>query len=198
MRKSILKSIAQVVLIVFSVVLGLFLSERIEDRKNEKAAARLLSKIKSELNDNKKLLDIWVPYHEEMVKSLDSVSNDETFINHFIEDPTTLYRVFTKGTIMGETPASDAWDIAKSHPLIVNFGYDELFIISKVYKQQEASYSPFPKMVEPLLSPDLNARDKAKSNLLLLKNQLQDIVSRERQLIYYYNKAEDVLKYQNE
>ena len=27
---------------------------------------------------------------------------------------------------MGETPANDAWEIAKSHPLIVNFEYDGL------------------------------------------------------------------------
>lgn len=197
MKESILKNITQVILIVFSVVLGLYLSERIEDRKNEKEATKLLSKIKSELNENKKLLDYWVPYHVEMVESLDSLSNNETFIKNFIKDKSTLYKVFTRETIMSDMPANDTWDIAKSHPLIVNFEYDELLILSKIYKQQEATYESFPKMIELLLAPDLNTEENASPNLQLFKNQLRDMASRELQLIGYYNQAEIILKYQN-
>ncbi|MBW1297905.1 hypothetical protein [Aquimarina litoralis] len=197
MKESILKNITQVILIVFSVVLGLYLSERIEDKKNEKEATKLLSKIKSELVENKKLLDYWVPYHKEMIKSLDSLSGDQVFIKNFIKDKATLYKVFTRNTIMGETPANDAWDIAKSHPLIVNFEYDELLILSKIYKQQGTTYESFPRMIDLLLSADLNAKENARANLELFKNQLQDITSREFQLISYYNQAETILKYQN-
>ena len=46
---------------------------------------------------------------------------DVQIVLNFIKDNSSLYQVFTRGTIMGETPANDAWDIAKSHPLIVNF-----------------------------------------------------------------------------
>lgn len=196
MRESMLKNISQVILIVFSVVLGLYLSERIEDRKNERESTKLLSKVKSELNENKKLLDYWIPYHGEMVKSLDSLSNNEIFIENFVKDKSALYKVFTRGTIMRETPANDAWDIAKSHPLIVNFEYDELLILSKIYKQQKATYESFPKMIESLLSPDLNTKENARRNLQLFKNQLQDITSRELKLISHYNQAEIILKYQ--
>ncbi len=63
MKKSILENIKQILLIVFSVVLGIFLSERIEERKNKDEAALLLSKIKSEVTKNKQLLEYWVPYH---------------------------------------------------------------------------------------------------------------------------------------
>lgn len=197
MKISILKNITQLFLIVFSVVLGIYLSERIEERKNEKEAGLLLSKIKSELNENKKLLDYWVPYHREIVKSLDSLSNDKIFIGKFINDKSTLYKIFARGTIMSETPANDAWDIAKSHPLIVNFDYEDLFILSKIYKQQENTYNSLPKMIELLLSPDLNSKENAKLNLQLFKNQLQDIASREFQLISYYNQAEKILDLQN-
>ena len=167
MKDSIVKNITQVFLIVFSVVLGLYLSERIEESKNEREATKLLEKIKSELNENKKLLDSWVGYHGEMVKSLDSLSHNEAFIKNFIQDHATLYSVFTRGTIMSDMPANDAWDIAKSHPLIVNFEYDELLMLSKIYKQQETTYESFPKMIELLLSPDLNDKVHAKSNLVL-------------------------------
>lgn len=197
MKEAVLKNITQVILIVFSVVLGLYLSERIEDNKNKKEAIKLLSKIKSELKENKKLLDYWVPYHENAVKSLDSLTKNELFIEDFIKDNSTLHRIFSRGTIMGEMPANDAWDIAKSNPLIVNFEYDKLLVLSKIYKQQEATYGSFSTMIELLLSPDLNTKESAKRNLQLFKNQLQDITHRELQLVRFYNEAEMILKYQN-
>ena len=197
MKKSIIQNITQLFLIVFSVVLGLYLSERIEDRKNQKQANNLLAKIKLELNENKKILDSWVPYHREVVKKLDSLYKNKLFVEKFISDYTTIYSAFSRGTIMSESPANDAWDIAKSHPLIVNFEYDELLILSKLYKQQKSAYDLVPKLVEVLLSSDLNARENAKSNLHLVKNMLHDITSRELLLISYYNEAENILNYQN-
>ena len=57
MKDSIIHKITQIILIAFSVVLGLDLSERLEDRKNEREAVKLLSKVKAELQDNKRILD---------------------------------------------------------------------------------------------------------------------------------------------
>jgi len=197
MKESILKNITQLCLIVFSVVLGLYLSERIEDSKNDKEAKKLLSKIKSELNDNKKILDEWAPYHRNIVKSLDSLSKNEKFVKDFISDKSTLFKVFTKGTIMGETLSNDAWDIAKSHPLIINFEFDDLLILSKIYNQQKITFESAPKLVELLLSTELNSKENARPSLQSLKNMLQDIASREIQLIEYYNNAEQILNLQN-
>lgn len=197
MKESIVKSISQIVLIVFSVVLGLYLSERIEDRKNEKEAKKLMSRIESELKSNLKILDKWVPYHREIVAKLDSLTNDEQFINDFIADKSKLYGAFSKQTLMGETPTSDAWDIVKSHPLSINFDYDELLVLSRIYNQQEMTYEPISRLIELLLSPDLNARERARSNLKLFRDKLDDISKRELQLIDYYNEAEEILDYQN-
>lgn len=197
MKKSILTGLSQLCLIVFSVVLGLYLSERIEDKKNAKEAEKLLLKIKSELNENKLILDEWVPYHIKVTKNLDSLSNDDKFIEEFIENKSTLYNVFTKNSIMSELPSSDAWEIAKSHPLIVNFEYDALLILSKLYNQQKSSFENVTKLVELLLSPEINDRATAQKNLQLLKNILGDISNREIQLLNYYNEAEKILNFQN-
>lgn len=198
MKKSIVENITQLFLIVFSVVLGLFLSERIEDRKNEKDATKLLSKIKSEVNDNKKLLEHWAPYHGEIATSLDSLCNNEKFVENFINDKSTLFKeVLTRGTFMSRMPSSDAWDIAKSHPLIVNIDYDELLILSKIYNQQKSTFEPAAKLSEIFYSPDFNTKENAKSNLQKFNGRMQEIVGREMQLINYYNEAEKVLKIQN-
>lgn len=195
MKKSIIKYFLQVFLIVFSVVLGLFLSERIEERKNEKDALKLLSKLKSELNENKKLLDYWVPYHGEIVVSLDSLSNDEKFIKNFINDKSAIYEAFSRGTIMSDMPSNDAWDIAKSHPLIVNIDYDILLSLSKVFNQQKFTYESIPKLIDLMVSTEFNAKETARPNLQLFKDKLEEIYGREMQLVNYYNEAEKNLKF---
>ena len=195
MKNSIKENIKQLLLIVFSVVLGLYLSERIEERKNEKEATLLLSKIALEVNKNKKLLEDWIPYHRDIFKRLDSLNNDEIFIKSFIDDDEVLFeKVITRGNLMGETPSDEAWDIAKSHPLIVHFDYDDLLILTRIYNQQAMTYDPVPKLVELFLSSDFNSSENAKSNLQTFKNQMREVVTREIQLLQYIKERDKTIE----
>ena len=197
MKQSLTNYIIQIVLIVFSVVLGLYLNGRFEDLKEKKEASKLLSKIKAELNENKILLDSWVPYHGEIIEKLDSLSTSEQFVQDFTKDKLAIYAAFNRGTIMSDMPAADTWDIAKSHPIIVNFDYDELLTLSKVYNQQKFTYESIPKLIEFMLSTEFNSKDNAKQNLALFKDKLEDIYGREMQLVNYYNSANEVLNYED-
>ena len=198
MQKSLLSNLKKLLLIVFSVVLGIFLSERIEESKNKKEAELLLSKIKSEINDNKNLLEKWVPYHRVIVNRLDSLNKNEQFINSFIDDQSVLFtKVFTNGNLMGRAPSNDAWDIAKSHPLIVHFDYEELLIMSKVYNQQLSAFESMPELIQIFLSPDFNSQKKAKLNLQEFTNKFAEVVSREIQLMDYFKEADRILKIQS-
>jgi len=198
MKKSIIENTKQLFLIVFSVVFGLYLSERIEEQKDEKEAMKLLSKVTSEVNDNQKLLEHWAPYHREITERLDSLCNNETFIENFINDKSILFNeVLTRGTFMSRMPSSDAWDIAKSHPLVVNIDYEELLILSKIYNQQKSTYEPVAKIFEKFFTSDVNTKENAKPNLLEFQSQIQEIVGREVQLMNYFIEAEQILKFQN-
>ncbi len=187
---TIIKYFGQVILIVFSVVLGLYLSERIEDKKNERNAQELFLKINSELITNKKLLDYWVPYHKEIVNRIDRLSSDKNFIEAFIKDKSTIRKAFSRGTIMSDFPSSDAWDIAKSHPLIVDMDYDKLFILSKIHNQQKSTYELVPELINLMLSTEFNSLEQANKNLQLFRDRLDEIYKRELQLIDYYKLAE--------
>lgn len=48
-----------------------------------------------------------------------------------------------------------------------------------------------------MLSTEFNAMETARPNLQLFKKKLEDIYSRELQLINYYNEAEKNIKFQN-
>ncbi len=196
---TIKQHITQVILIVFSVVLGLYLSERIEERKNKKKSDHLLATIKSEVNDNIKLMEDWALYHQEINKNLDSLSKNKVFIAEFVKDKSVfLNKLLTRGTFMGRFPANDAWDIAKSHPLMVNIDYDKLLILSKTYSQQQLTFEPGSQMFEIYNSKDVNIEKDAKSNLELMSSRLNELVAREKQLIYYYKEAEEILDFQDD
>jgi hypothetical protein len=168
--------ITQFVLIVFSVVLGLYLSERIEEGKKRQESGELLRTIKSEVIDNLRLLEDWVPYHQAINKNLDRILSP----------------------FMSRRPASDAWDIAKSHPLIVNIDYDQWVILSRIYNQQETTFEPATEMIKLFESKNVNIGKDAKLNLELMANQIHELVAREEQLMYYYRKAEKILDLKNE
>ncbi|MCR9131795.1 MAG: hypothetical protein NXI08_04445 [bacterium] len=195
LKKTLLSSLSQVFLIVFSVVLGLILTEKIEDRKNEKDAQLLLSKINAELKQNKIILDNWVPYHLEIANALDSLVINDSFLADFSEDRAALYQVFSRGTLIGETPVNDAWDIAKNHPLIVNFEFDELLALSKIYNQQDLTYESLGDLIGLLLSPNLNSQANGSENLLLFRNQFREFTMRQVQLSDYYTEGEKILNY---
>lgn len=193
-NSAIKKNITQVVLIVFSVVLGLYLSERIEERNDRQESDNLLNLIKSEVTDNMQLMEEVTAYHKEIHENLDSLSKDEVFIAAFINDKSILtYQLLPRGTFMPRYPSNDAWDIAKAHPLIANIDYDKLLILSKIYKQQELTFEPMNELFEVYKSKDVNLEKDAKLNLEIISGSLHELVAREVQLMYFYNQAEDIL-----
>lgn len=193
-RNTIKELLIQCALIVFSVVLGLYLSERLEERKNRKESDELLAKVKSEVKDNLSLLRIWVPYHQEIKVGLDSLATNEAFVEGFISNKFFFFeKLLTKGTFMGRSPASDAWEIAKAHPLMVNIDYNTLLALSRVYNQQSMTFEPGYELFEMFFEKDINSPEEARSNLELMSIRMSELVAREVQLLEYYGAAEEIL-----
>lgn len=191
--------ITQFILIVFSVVLGLYLSERIEDGKKRKESEELLTTIKSEVKDNLNLLEYWVPYHQDINENLGRLAKDEEFIAEFINNKFAIFdRLLTRGTFMSRSPASDAWEIAKSHPLVVNIDYDKWVILSRIYNQQGMTFEPAMEMMDLFESKNVNQEQDAKANLELMSNYIHELVAREKQLMDYYQSAVVILELQDE
>lgn len=94
---------------------------------------------------------------------------------------------------MSDLPSKDAWEIAKSHPLVVNFDYDQLLSLSKIYSQQEFTFKPISDIVNLMIAQGFNDRSVAKDNLDELRRQMREIVGREQQLLSYLDKAEQIL-----
>ncbi|MEM1219209.1 MAG: hypothetical protein AAGH79_09865 [Bacteroidota bacterium] len=184
----------QIFLIVFSVVLGLFLSEQIQQNNAKKESMQLLELIKSEVQENLQMMEQVVPYHQWIYNYLDSVRQEEAFVAGFMEDKSYFAeQLFTKGSFLYRLPAQDAWDIAKSHPRIAYVPYDKLLILSKIYNQQELTFVPMFELFDLYKASDINAPDKAQQNLESLLDRIKEIVGREELLMYYFEEAKEIL-----
>jgi len=189
MKKEIKEYIVQVILILFSVVLGLYLNKKIEDRNERKEAEKLFSLIKQDLADNRLLLLDWQPYHKEISENLRDSIGSATFIDAFVDNRHSIARLMTRGTFMERTPSYDAWEMAKSNPILMNIGYDKMFLLSKIYNQQLDTFDPVKEIYKLYNSTGFNTSEHAKENLQILQTHLQELEGRESLLIQYYDQA---------
>jgi len=190
MKKEIKDYIIQVILIVFSVVLGLYLNKKIEQHNERKEVEKLFSIVKSELTQNRHLLLEWHPYHAEIRDDFKALLKDKTSLEDFVKDRETLFdALFTKGTFMKRMPSDNAWEMAKTNPIITNIGYDKMLLLSKTYDQQVSTFEPAKEMFTLYHSTDVNLAKNAQVNLEIMQNYMHELVGREILLLEYYEQA---------
>lgn len=76
---------------------------------------------------------------------------------------------------------------------MVNVDYDKLLALSRVYNQQKMTFEPGYEMFKLFNSKSINIEKDAKLNLSLMSDHISELVAREQQLMFYYQKAEEVL-----
>lgn len=190
MKKEFREYLIQILLIVFSVVLGLYLNEKIVQHNEKKEAEKLLSFVKTEINANRFLLKDWAPYHREISIKLDSLSKEEQFVSDFIKDKNILFsKLMTRRTFMNRNVSDDAWEISKGNPILVNIGFERMLLLSKIYSQQDGTFKPSSEMFKVLQSRGVNDPSSAKENLSILNNHMRELVGREFLLQQYYEEA---------
>lgn len=198
MKKLFQEYIPQVVLIVFSVVLGLFLSEEISKRQDKKMAEQLVGHLKKEISHNREEILEWMPYHYKLRNKLDSAIGEEVFIKSFINDPNVLFEHFDRGLFNG-TINTAAWETAVLNPAVSEISYEQLTDFSKVYKQIDITYKPLLVRLQDLTTAgDFNASESAAGNLQTLITLIQELAGREYSLLANCNMAlGDTLEPQN-
>jgi len=195
MKKLLNEYIPQVLLIVFSVVLGLFLNQKMVDYNDQKKADQLLSMIESEIKSNQEIVADYYPYHAGIYEKLDSLKNDEAFLKEFYKDRFVLFnQLLTRSTFMGQSLSRSAWETMKLNPLVSEISFDKLRTLTETYVQQKGTYSPFDKLDKLINTPFLNAPENAKENLQLMSISMRELVAREKQLLDYYKITLEELK----
>jgi hypothetical protein len=188
-RKKFRHFLAEAMLIVLSVLLALFLNEYRSHIKDDKARAKAEENIAQELEKNKEILVEYLPYHQNLLKSLGETIPSDSAVNALITPMgLDLLELAPRG-IMQEFPNSAAWETIRSNSLMSDVNYSLLYALTDTYNQQERTIQVLDGLIDVALSREALDPEQARPTLILLLYQMRELVGRESLLLQKYNES---------
>ena len=177
-------------LIIFSVLLALVLTEFINNIHDKNETRDLLNNIRNELIANKKAETEQYAYHQRVLRSIDSalvrtdlqkkiVSNDEFHLK-YIAPHGVLYRYLD----------DIAWEVAKNHNISSRIGFKTIKLLTYIYEDQARIMKAEDEIAKVFLSRDAGKVENAHATLILIKNNYKGwAVDRAPGLLKQYDEA---------
>jgi len=178
----------EALLIVFSVLLALFLNDRWQTSRETEAGRRQLEGIRSELEENRRIVESWLKRHAEIaerVAALRAAGSDRKLvvINHQLQ----LDVVFGQ-SLIDSMLRSPSWEAAKTTGLVRMFQPELVNRLADVYSMQEEGPMRSLERIAGLLF-DRASHDEAQveQTLVLLEIHLGELIGQEHLLLASYD-----------
>src|ERR1700761_2259770 len=126
-------------LIIFSVLLALVVSEFIDNLHEKSQTRELMENIKNELVKNKKLEEGQYAYHLGIIKKLDSAINNPALQHKIVNNGEFHYQyIFSgnHGVLYGDLDKV-AWEVAKSKNIFPKINFKLVAQLTTIYDDQE-------------------------------------------------------------
>jgi hypothetical protein len=186
--------VGESLLIIFSVLLALILTEYFNTLHEKKETKDILNNIRAELIQNKKRETEQYAYDLKILKSIDLaltnpdiqkkiVSNDEFHLTYIVPDG-VLYRYLN----------DVAWEIAKSHNISSKISFKTVSLLTRIYGEQARIMKVEDEVAKVFLSREAGKVENAHATLILIKNNYRGwAVDRAPGLLKQYDEAIELL-----
>lgn len=124
-------------MIVFSVLLALFLTEHINKLHERENTKSLLRSISAELNHNRKFILEMQDYNLMVLSKIDSVLVDKKLQKKLVSKDEFHLEVIAPHGIQCRFLDNDAWAIGKNNNIISKIDIETVSILTKVYENQD-------------------------------------------------------------
>lgn len=124
-------------LIVFSVLLALFLTERINKSHDRKYTKDLLKNIVIELKKNKTAIIEMQEYNLKVLNKIDSALVDRKIQEAIVSNSEFHLNVIAPNGVLFRYLDDDAWTIAKNNNIISKLDIKSVSVLNKVYEDLE-------------------------------------------------------------
>jgi hypothetical protein len=124
-------------MIVFSVLLALFLTEHINKLHEKENTKSLLRSISAELNHNRKFILEMQDYNLMVLSKIDSVLVDKKLQKKLVSKDEFHLEVIAPHGIQCRFLDNDAWAIGKNNNIISKIDIETVSILTKVYENQD-------------------------------------------------------------
>jgi len=182
--------VGESLLIIFSVLLALILTEFINNLHERKELSELQDNIRNELITNKKYAQEQYTYNQKVIRSIDSaladpaiqkkIINNDEFHLKYIAPQGVLYRFFD----------DVAWEQAKSRNISSKLNLKIISLLSNIYADQTRIMKVEDEVGKVILSPEARKLENAHITLMLIRDNYSAwAVDRAPALISSYDEA---------
>jgi hypothetical protein len=186
--------IAECLLIVFSVILALILTEFIDNLNDKNRTTEILHELKDELIENKKNEEAQYAYHLQALKNIDSALKDPAFAQQFIMNGEINLGIIAPHGVIFQDLNDVAWQIAKQNNIVSKIDISTYGLLNNIYNNQARITNSEDKIAQILLSYESRKPENLRITLILFKDSYRAWdVDRAPALIENYQKAIDIL-----
>jgi hypothetical protein len=186
--------LGECLLIVFSVILALVVTEFINDLNDKRRTDEILHELKEELIENKKMEKEQYAYHVQVLKNIDSALKNPAIANQFISNGEISLKFIAPEGVLRHDLNDAAWQIAKQGNIFSKMDISTYGLLNDIYNNQQRITNSENKIAEILLSYDSRKPENLRTSLILLRDSYHGWdVDRAPALIKNYQRAIDKL-----
>ena len=188
--------LGECLLIVFSVILALVVTEYINNLNEKRRTNEVLRELRDELAENKKMEEEQYAYQLQVLKNVDSALQHPEFAKKFINDSgeIDLTNTIAPHGIMRHDLNDVAWQIAKQENIFSKVDISTYSLLNDIYNNQARITNSEDKIAQILLSFESRKPQNLRSTLILLRDSYHGWdVDRAPNLLRLYQEAIDKL-----
>lgn len=181
-------------LIIFSVVLALILTEIFNKIHDDRQTREVLHQLRQELIDNKRLEEEQYNYHLQALRNIDSALNHPDFAKQFINNGEISLKGIAPLGVMSHDLNNIAWEVAKQKDAFAKLGIATYSLLTDIYNHQQRITNSEDKIGALLLSYESRNPENIRTTLILFRDNYHAWdVDRAPRLLKMYQEAIDKL-----
>jgi hypothetical protein len=181
-------------LIIFSVVLALILTEIFGKIHDERQTNEVLHQLRQELVDNKRLEQEQYNYHLQALRNIDSALNHPDFAKQFINNGEISLKPIAPLGVISHDLNNVAWEVARKNDVFAKLGFATYSLLTDIYNNQQRITNSEDKIGALLLSYESRNPENIRTTLILFRDNYRAWdVDRAPRLLKLYQEAIDKL-----
>ena len=162
--------LGECILIVFSVILALFLTEVINNINESRKTYEILHQLKAELINNKRLEEEQYHYHLKVLNNIDSALNNPAIAGKFISNGEINLNTIAPEGVLRHDLNDVAWQVAKQSDIISKIDFKTYSLLTDCYNNQQRITNSEDKIGQLLLSFESRKPENLKATLILMRD----------------------------
>ncbi|HTI61138.1 hypothetical protein [Mucilaginibacter sp.] len=188
--RDIKEYLGESVLIIFSVLLALVLTEYFNGLHEKNETKELLKNIKEELVKNKKAEAEQYTYQKMVLRNIDSALQSKEFQQKIIVNDEFHLKLLAPDGIQYRDLSTVAWEVAKSKDIITKADFALIAKLTDIYAQQARIDKLEDKVADIFLTYDSRRQENIHTSLVLMRDNYKGwAFDRAPSLIAKYDEA---------